>query len=518
MYYLLVAVIVALVAATMSEANAVDCKNESTSTNGSTPLYVLTQLPSVGLAGLTGARLARDEVNSRSDLLPGYDLQLILQTNRECCHSGSELGTAMTTGFLDAIRSPCRPVLAAIGLDCSAHTAYFSSVAGRFGVLHFSVANSPIFETEAQRFPHLWRFFGSATIYAEAVLAIMDQLNWTKIGIVHNTNNYDLAKYLQRQIKRSPNKKVEYNIGLGEIPLNQISQFIKQRKDVVSTLVLLLDPVYKQDVSLLLQLNRVGLTYPQFTYICLDTQPVHSMGGDNFKKEEFYNFIHGHIFLQAHVDRTNDTQLFVSGHDYKAFLECYDREFRKLDTEQNFTEDLTLGSFLYDQIWTLALAVNKSIPGLKSKNLHIENFTIGQLLAEKTGRGEKFSRASGMLAITEVIEEQLADVRFQGASGWVEFNQYHGVSIPVDVFWMVNGTSSLVGVYNPLNSSHFKLDITGLPVASQSSGGLSLFFLVVLTVGAVTAFITFATTQLVFTTKLRKTTKHSIVQLMSHVF
>ena len=183
------------------------------------------------------------------------------------------------------------------------------------------------------------------------------------------------------------------------------------------------------------------LAYPQFALIFLEASPADLMNEEGYV-EDLGNFTHTQIFLRAQFNLTNST--WLKNEDYKSFLERYEREFRNmrmLNSEYGLSKDLTSGRFLYDEIWALALAVNNSIPVLKDRNLSIDNYTIG--------RPE----------ITEVIEEQLAYVRFQGASGWVEFNQYRGVSTPVDVFWKVNSTSRLVGVYDPLNSSHFKLDI-----------------------------------------------------------
>ena len=54
-------------------------------------------------------------------------------------------------------------------------------------------------------FPHLWRFLGSASDrYSDVVLAIMDQFNWTRIGIVYNTGSLfhsEIAKHLQNKNK-----------------------------------------------------------------------------------------------------------------------------------------------------------------------------------------------------------------------------------------------------------------------------------------------------------------------------
>ena len=105
-------------------------------------------------------------------------------------------------------------------------------------------------------------------------------------------------------------------------------------------------------------------------------------------------------------------------------------------------------TYYYDQVWAIALAVNNSLPELKNRNLSIDDYTIGQP------------------EITAVIEDWLNQSRFQGASGWIEFNQYHAVSTPIEVFWILdNDTYKQVGIYNPLHplDFHVSLNSTDLP-------------------------------------------------------
>ena len=79
-------------------------------------------------------------------------------------------------------------------------------------------------------------------------------------------------------------------------------------------------------------------------------------------------------------------------------------------------------SYLYDQLWAIVMAVNNSLPVLENRNLSIDNYTIGQR------------------EITDVIEQQMSNLSFQDAGGWVEFNQYHSVSI---LQWKYSGFSKI---------------------------------------------------------------------------
>ena len=93
--------------------------------------------------------------------------------------------------------------------------------------------------------------------------------------------------------------------------------------------------------------------------------------------------------------------------------------------------------------------MNKSLPILKNKSFSIDNYEIG--LHNN---------------ITTIIEEQMANLSFQGAGGWINFNRYRSVSTPIDIIWVLdkNGTQEYVGVYDPLASGiSLELNISSLP-------------------------------------------------------
>ena len=60
-----------------------------------------------------------------------------------------------------------------------------------------------------------------------------------------------------------------------------------------------------------------------------------------------------------------------------------------------------------------------------------------------------------------MIEQQLANLSYQGASGWVEFNEHRTISTPIEIFWILeNGVEQHVGLYNPLSPSGFLVNIS----------------------------------------------------------
>ena len=403
------------------------------------PLYLLT-LASIpdGLRVLSGARVARDEVNNRTDLLPGYHIELIVDTIEEC--SSFEAGIGLSNLVKYTVSPPCRPVVAVNGLGCSSHTSVLSPVAGHDGydLIQLSSANSPIFQTQNHRFPHLWRFSGSATLYSDVVLALMDQYNWTGIGVVFDVDsafNSGIASDLQQKIKESTdNQTIKFALGVRktiDYYLDAVVSHINSTQAFI--LVSLLN--MEQREALLSRVSGEGFVYPRYTWIHIEASV----------KSSDLDVTQGHIFLHTKTSLESNTVL-VSGETFGEFERKLSEDIKLIEQQYkhyNLTPSV-FASYWYDQVWAIALAVNNSLPVLENRNLSIDIYTIGQH------------------EITDVIGEQMANLSFQGASGWVEFNQYHSVSrnTPVEVFWIMdNTTHKLVGFYNPLNQTRFHVDI-----------------------------------------------------------
>ena len=61
-----------------------------------------------------------------------------------------------------------------------------------------------LIKSQIHRFPHLWTFLGSATTYSDIILALMDQFNWGRVGLVYNSGSVyssELARYFEQDLK-----------------------------------------------------------------------------------------------------------------------------------------------------------------------------------------------------------------------------------------------------------------------------------------------------------------------------
>ena len=192
------------------------CSN-TTASGATKPLYLLALIGGDNeMNVLSGAQIARDQINTRNDLLPGYHLELIFERIGKC----EQVGTGLS-GLAKYIFNPptCGPIVAIIGLMCSSHASILSPVAGHDGYdfIQLSAANSPVFHTQNHHFPHFWLFLGSATAYADTVLSMMEQFKWKRVGVVYNTDSifcHETAQYIENGMRHSENHNIAFSVGV----------------------------------------------------------------------------------------------------------------------------------------------------------------------------------------------------------------------------------------------------------------------------------------------------------------
>ena len=447
----------AFLSAALIAAGAASCPT-TTAAKDTKPLYLLTLVPfpdstpgagwDRGLGTVPGARVARDEINNRTDLLPGYHIELIVENIEACSRAQAAIG--LTNLVKSTVNPPCRPVVAVTGLMCSSHTSVLSPVAGHEGIdlIQLSLANSPIFRVQnvSRTFPHLWRVLGAGTIYTDAMVALMVELGWNQVGILFDQGSAyftHVANHFQKQIQKSEkNKTVVFSTGFHKLtPLltHQIVTSIREREGGTVVFVAMNDRLAAQ---LLCQLQRERLTYPGYIWVQIGKRLNRITEAFNLtacEKDDLIRAKEGHIQLDIRAAPSNVSELLVSGERYSEYRMKYNESFQMLKKEYSMEEvtyDTMYSNLLYDQVWALALALNNSVTILKSRDLSIENYTIGQP------------------EITHIIEKELAKVTFQGASGKIMFNEKREVQAIVDIY-QVNGSKEvLVGSFVPHATSN----------------------------------------------------------------
>ena len=423
------------------------------------PLYILTLLPLPmstsnrlhfqrarrSFSQIAGARVAQHEINKRRDLLPGYRLEIIMEnTGPLCADSPLHLtNTGLDSMIKYTVNPPCLPLVAVSGLSCKLQTSYLSYIAEkhRFDLIQFT-SWRVLTVSEEIGFTRLWRIVDSGAVYVDAVLSIMNNFDWNRIAIVYNRARPFLrmvALRIRKRVLSSPNKEVIFTASGREIyrkqSFDEITQFLKNRAGRV--LIIALNR--KQSAELLCRIAEERLVYPAFTAILINKfrmLNLQRLVKNCNKTTPLIKVGHGNIYLHLPIQTKPDlSTILVSNISYRAYRKRLAKEFHKVKesygTYKGMHRRLRWASVSHDEMWALTLAINNSLPILKSKNLSIDSYKIGE---HET---------------TSVIAEELGKVSFQGASEYVKFTNRH---VPHKVkISQVNGTTlQEIGSYTPI--------------------------------------------------------------------
>ena len=88
---------------------------------------------------------------------------------------------------------------------------------------------------------------------------------------------------------------------------------------------------------------------------------------------------------------------------------------------------------LHDQVWAFALAINHSISSIESQKLSFEDYGIGKQAP----------------TLANILKNELKDISFQGASGWIDFSKNQESPTFVNILQIQKGNPKLIGVYDP---------------------------------------------------------------------
>ena len=381
---------------------------------------------------LTGARVAVQEINQRTDLLNRYEIKLIEAGHEACGLAETDLGLQ---NLVNNSINPSLPhnVVVILGLFCSTSTDALSPVAGREGVdlIQLSASNSPIFNLNSKSYPHLWRFLQSANIYVDMMIELMERFEWKRVAVISDLETLfhsHIATTLADRIQSDNDKELVYQGGLVRLTSifeDQVLSIIRQRR----ARIIFITASGPQIANILCKAAESGMLYPNYLWIIADFTLDLLLNANRCDNRTLLHAIEGSItsYFSLEPEDVNQVMINASNETYATYLNKYYKELDKVKVDYNddsLEGDPEYSSLAYDQVWGFSLAVDKAI---KSENISIEDYGFGKS------------------QITDVIEEYLRNVSFQGASGDIKFSENREVSTPIDLFQIRSGDEILVG-------------------------------------------------------------------------
>jgi gamma-aminobutyric acid type B receptor len=351
-----------------------------------------------GPALIPAVRLAVDRINNRTDLLPGYDVQLL--EGKSGCQQDSESTFSFVSHIFHSATST--NVVGVIGPACSGSAIFVGKLGARDSISLIQIsptATSPLL-TDTDKYLNTFRMLSPSQSHVAAVTELVRYTKWENIALLHN-NLYSHLNVLADEVVNNFPSKVGF---ISEIyyPLECIAERFK-------VIVLLAGTKHSREVLCLAYHRHPQVIYPIYQWIVVDNLNLLSSVQFTYR-ERFYNCtrdmmaraIEGLIFTSyplhdAREDKqeTTDVDLTVEQyqHLYRGYRDKHVEELAKLQREVDYNAEEYSVSY-YDATWALVLALNASLDKLSLSSL--TEYGYGQ---PKT---------------TRIIRQQLSQLVFEG--------------------------------------------------------------------------------------------------------
>ena len=418
------------------------------------PLYILSLLPypdpeaqpsfTEGPTLTLVAQLAVDLINNRTDILPGYNLELV--SGDSGCNIRSK--AALVTG--SHILSTEKPVAGLVGPGCSSSALFIAPLISRgpIGLITVHIAGSLLLsnrDTYANSFGTL----DSTEVFVDALLSLSKRNNWQNVSVLFDESRLYYLTTLRALTDRLNSLNRPINIVLSStvyetyIPIQEINEsgsriiFLLVGPDSLSQILCLgyhngvfFDAYQWVVVSRTLgEINPLNFTYDDTEYSC--------------SEEQIMTAVNKSIFIHYRLDPFNSNEATDSGLSYKQFIDLYTRSVDAYNMDLEDGEEMIQPSFwaasYFDAVWSLALALNNSREEVKnSTGLDLSEYRYGHSDA------------------TNIIRNNLLQLDFEGVSGRITFDNVSGyVNRAVDVYQVLDNTMILVEYFNSTNIVQF---------------------------------------------------------------
>ena len=361
---------------------------------------------------LPGALLAADKVNS-SDLLPGgYDLEIVPIITTKC---------NINSGLVDYVKTlaTVKNIVGVVGYFCNNIANTFSSLVGARKSYAIQISASTDYPPTRSQETGLYYVLPPLTAYAKALVSLLNQLGWSRIAVLktsayHDTYYSTLAEAFG-QLFGSERIIYKNQVDDRTIKFNLTELWRSGSKVVIGFLV-------PSDASkVICSAYREELTWPNYVWVMVDNNVDDLLNCDNNDttlKAALENIIFVHRYPSS------DTALPSRKNDQNYF--------------ENERKNNYYANVLYDSVWAIGLALNSSLEIIKSSSVSL----AGVVQENKDA--------------INIIKEELANIAFQGATGFVNFSQSVPIQTSVGIFQFQQGQTIKLGAYN---TSHHLLTL-----------------------------------------------------------
>ena len=364
---------------------------------------------------LPAVELAVDQINQQQDLLSGYSVNITV-ANAPC-----NLKNYALVKFVDAFFHSGTRFAGIVGPTCSDETEVLSAITGKdvVSIINFHIASSQRL-TNRNQYGYSFGTVGSTHSHIELFIPLMKKNEWNSVAVLYEESKIVFLSAYSLFVKELahgfPKGKISPSVPISKVdmPLSLITDhhvrviFVLSSPDLAAQILCLISRDYPQ------------LTYPTYQFLFIGVPTVNIPAKFTFNKhryecsvKEMMQIMEG--FLVAYTQLSQAENL-VSGNEYS----------------KHFNERVNSTTYewanpTYDAVWSLALALNNSIPKL---NINLSEYSYG------------------MQEATNIIRDEVVKLSFQGASGYISFNNETGYTTSsADLYQWIHNELILVAIY-----------------------------------------------------------------------
>ena len=395
------------------------------------PNDILRPLYSAGHSLLPAIELAIEHINNNSQILPDYTLDMLT------VDSGCDTEPARFV-FISNVLHGSEPIAGIIGLPCSIAAFGIAPLnnKGRLGVTQVIAGTSPELNSRS-KYPITFGIVGSL-VFADAIVALIEYNQWEKISVFQESDNRYYISVYQSLLDKFSDKFSTKNIKF--VPAVTVDYVPLQEVENLGIRIIIAIASERSIRSMLCLAYHRNMLFPTYQFVIMELSieallQEHTYESYHCTVEMIQKALNGSILTSYNFTSMAPETVTFSGLTLMQVQSEYRRKLKEYGDKINMTLEDERQSYqyvFYDAVWAYAMALHKSIPSLRDINQNLSTISI------------YWTNAS------EVIRDSMYKIQFQGASGWISFDNETGhASTVVDILQVSNeGQAVLVGYYN----------------------------------------------------------------------
>lgn len=362
---------------------------------------------------IVAANMAAEAINANNTLLQDYRLQVLTAPSDDCAAESFSLAL---TEFVRYVTNDSYNLVGLIGMVCPSTMLHVSPFASLLGVrlLQITAGATPpkaITRSREERvnIDYIYQTGPPSTVHNDALIALMKDQEWNNIATIRLTSGLNIIHGnqgidLQDKFKNDSDLNIVFN---GEVTTGEDSDGFDRLMDEIKnrrTRIIYATLPDKEAHQLLCRAYISNATSPLYTWVLHDHSIKYlKQGIESCSEQMMTKALNGVILLHHSVTNDQNRSLDYSNMSYGQ----YEKEYRQRLLNNSITEDMLCGkeseiihsNAIYDSVVAFAKALNDS-----------------QTEVNLTQYGR------GMPEDTEHINDNLIEVEFKGAGGFISFD------------------------------------------------------------------------------------------------